>query len=346
MLASIYDPTFLQERGLTGYLQHLSRSLDAPVIFAEVFDLTAKAVTESWRNVYPFAVSYEEVALHNPRHRNGFPRPGLVFSDARLLSESEIARSHFHNEILPAAGIGDFVGGCEHLDRNRLCALTFSFDSRIDTSQGHLFERYALAFRHVQNFLAIQTECFRRSLVATGSSATVFFRLDRGLRIIERLTKSETMHAEASRWVSDLRGEFRIRDQTAHAVLCRYFSRLRDDDEAWQLMPALRLPLAGGATLRIVSSNAVAMSGLLPHADVWVALDVPERRLSSVEPLSRSYGLTPAEARVLECLLQGASRAGIARQRGVARETVKSQTASIFGKMDVADQKELMRRFS
>lgn len=52
-------------------------------------------------------------------------------------------------------------------------------------------------------------------------------------------------------------------------------------------------------------------------------------------------GLSPAEREVTHALLQGATNAEIAEQRGVAVRTVANQVASVFKKLGVSSRTEL-----
>jgi len=52
----------------------------------------------------------------------------------------------------------------------------------------------------------------------------------------------------------------------------------------------------------------------------------------SAEALRRAYGLTVAESRLCEALLEGGSQAEIASRLGISVNTVKTQLSSVFGK--------------
>lgn len=73
---------------------------------------------------------------------------------------------------------------------------------------------------------------------------------------------------------------------------------------------------------------------------------VKERRSLSVMQIARErYLLTAAEARIAEMLCEGKTLGDIARERGVAGETVKTQLKAIFAKTGVTRQSELVARF-
>jgi DNA-binding CsgD family transcriptional regulator len=59
--------------------------------------------------------------------------------------------------------------------------------------------------------------------------------------------------------------------------------------------------------------------------------------------LAQVYGLTPAEQRVLDGMLQGLSAKEIAECHGVSFHTVRSQMKGLFGKTEVNRYGELVR---
>lgn len=65
---------------------------------------------------------------------------------------------------------------------------------------------------------------------------------------------------------------------------------------------------------------------------------------ASIEGLSRHFGITPAEARVLAALMAGQSPRQHAEQAGVSFNTVRSQIAALMGKMECSRQSELVRK--
>lgn len=58
--------------------------------------------------------------------------------------------------------------------------------------------------------------------------------------------------------------------------------------------------------------------------------------------LRRAFGLTPAEAQVAAQLATGKPRRTIAKARGVSLQTLRAQVRSIFDKMNVTRERELM----
>jgi pimeloyl-ACP methyl ester carboxylesterase/DNA-binding CsgD family transcriptional regulator len=78
-----------------------------------------------------------------------------------------------------------------------------------------------------------------------------------------------------------------------------------------------------------------------PRALVWVASQ--DEPVASESGLCERYGTTPAEARLIQQLLTGQSLAKIAPKLGVSLNTVKTQLQSVFAKVGVNRQSQLVQ---
>lgn len=63
----------------------------------------------------------------------------------------------------------------------------------------------------------------------------------------------------------------------------------------------------------------------------------------SAAQLSDVFSLTPAEAQVTLCLVNGLKLAEIAEHNGTALETVRSQLKAVFHKLGVNTQQDVIR---
>jgi DNA-binding NarL/FixJ family response regulator len=68
------------------------------------------------------------------------------------------------------------------------------------------------------------------------------------------------------------------------------------------------------------------------HELMQQAAAVPERK---------TYGLTPRELEVVQCIVEGCSNKDIAKQFGISEETVKRHLSNIFDKTGVSTRLEL-----
>lgn len=78
---------------------------------------------------------------------------------------------------------------------------------------------------------------------------------------------------------------------------------------------------------------------------IAVMVSDPTRKPAAIgERLAAAHGLTPAEARLAEGLVQGGTLADLAEQFGIAPATARVQLRSIFQKTDTNSQTELVRQ--
>ncbi len=82
--------------------------------------------------------------------------------------------------------------------------------------------------------------------------------------------------------------------------------------------------------------------GLGDLAVVFVR-DPASRPMATGERLRALYGVTPAEARLLEALLAGDTLDEVAARHALSRETLRSQLRSLFQKTGTSSQRELIR---
>ncbi len=72
-------------------------------------------------------------------------------------------------------------------------------------------------------------------------------------------------------------------------------------------------------------------------------VDPTQPRVTVINALIELFGLTPAEAKVALSLSNGLSIGDMARQNAISRNTVRSQVRSIFSKMGINRQSQLIR---
>jgi DNA-binding CsgD family transcriptional regulator len=107
--------------------------------------------------------------------------------------------------------------------------------------------------------------------------------------------------------------------------------RLTKEDET--PVVAHVLPLAGGEVRTRLDPAAVAAVFINPIVD----------DAASAQAVAATYGLTPAEKRVLTRMLTGSTVAEAAADLGVAPTTARTHLDSIFAKTGVSRQSELIR---
>jgi DNA-binding CsgD family transcriptional regulator len=141
-------------------------------------------------------------------------------------------------------------------------------------------------------------------------------------------------------------GVLRARSASATAELSAAIARAAQDEagmgksglailltEADQPVFAHVLPLTGGH-LR---------TRLQPEAVAAVFIGVPPDDQDTAAAMAASFGLTPAETRVLASLLAGRTLAETASALGIAATTTRTHLDNIFSKTGVGRQADLMR---
>ncbi|AOK50350.1 hypothetical protein WT60_26395 [Burkholderia sp. MSMB617WGS] len=115
---------------------------------------------------------------------------------------------------------------------------------------------------------------------------------------------------------------------------------LRDAPEHAQTQAAFRLD-GGQAALSVLVSRVAREAGTNAHAMVWVASSdaplVPEAGLSAL------FDLSAAEARLTQRLVRGMTLEDAAQDLGTSVNTVKTQLKSVFAKIGVRRQPELVQ---
>jgi len=84
------------------------------------------------------------------------------------------------------------------------------------------------------------------------------------------------------------------------------------------------------------------MSDMKPHILILVSDRNPKLR-RQVNIIGQMYNLTPSEARVTECLSEGATLNEIAEASGNSVHTIRSQVKAIFSKTEMHSQVELVK---
>jgi len=101
------------------------------------------------------------------------------------------------------------------------------------------------------------------------------------------------------------------------------------DSVSGQLAESLRAVLSGDYWIggERVANLVQALSGLMQQASV-----IPERK---------TFGLTPREIAVVQCIVEGCSNKAISSQFAISEETVKRHLSNIFDKTGVSTRLEL-----
>jgi DNA-binding CsgD family transcriptional regulator len=268
-----------------------------------------------------------------------------VMSDFDLTGAVNFARDPFYQELLAPFGMRWFAGvkiaagddlWCLAIQRSLKEGPLSSSDLR---RLGALSQSLSSAAALARAVGFARADAASDALAMSGSAAILIDRFGEILRInkaAEQILGSQDLRIVKRRLI--------CWDSAATAALDRTLRDLiwRTDDSS--LRPALVLPRREGYPVLAYPSrlSAVAADCFSPCQAVVVLVDL-EGRVGLVESdLIRAFNLTPAEARLANRLLGGASVEVAAKELCVAYETSRNQMKAIFQKTGTHRQGQLI----
>ena len=182
--------------------------------------------------------------------------------------------------------------------------------------------------------------------IATG---IVLLEEDGGVKFANRLARDIAESADGFRILGDsvMFADHRIQTEVIAAARDAIASA-----RVGRMLPGLgfAIPRSSGAPPYALMVSALWGShlrfdlGLLDDPVAVLFLSDPQRpQEAPAELLQRLYGLTLAEARVLEALVAGHNLKGMAAELSITRETVRSHLKSIFDKTNTRRQIDLVK---
>lgn len=105
-------------------------------------------------------------------------------------------------------------------------------------------------------------------------------------------------------------------------------------------------PEGRGILARVIRFEDVAQNPMSLCQAIVIFHDLDHGRVPLRAEWQKIFGLTTAECRLVEALLQGRSLEEAARAMGLSRETLRSRLKDIFGKTQVSRQAELVALFA
>jgi DNA-binding CsgD family transcriptional regulator len=295
---------------------------------------------------------------HNPwitiAFRHPLRRPASVDD---IGGAAALQRTRLWSELYQAFDIGDSMGAT--LERQPDGADVMMIGRR---KQQPVFgragsEAFAILLPHIARAWRVKRMLAEWQALA-GSLESVLDRLERGVVITDAEGKVRFANCAADRLLS--RGDTidatqgRIRgtrpsDSTALLGLVKRAARTAVGADAIATDALAIKRRNDGAPLAIVAEPlAPAHSDTLGHrAEPGAVLFISDSSACtrpSAERVGVVYGLTPAEARLTSLLVEGHDSASAARSLGVSGNTVKYHLKTIFEKVGVNRQAELVRR--
>jgi DNA-binding CsgD family transcriptional regulator len=292
-------------------------------------------------------------AAKNPWMAKATTRPlGLGVRAELMLPRRDLIRTEFYADYLRPLRLQTGVGVT--VFRDKTCNFMLSImgaggdDERIDSAGAllgalapHLRQAFAY-YRHAGNMASgrVAVDAAANAL----GVAIVSMGLDRRVRwanaaAYHLLSLGDPIGTDASGRVGAMRSEVREALDAALAEAARGETAgkrtldLRDREG----MPSTRLTL-------VVPSITSWDRYFAGPCVVLLVETVAPADLAPEEALRKTFGLTASEARVVRAIADGAKLADVADAQGIAIGTVRSHLKSIFAKMDVKRQAELVAK--
>jgi DNA-binding CsgD family transcriptional regulator len=290
----------------------------------------------------------------DPMVRASFEFPlGVFLSSEYLFSEAEYTNTEFYEDLNRPAGIHHIFGTTLARSSSSYAALSMIQPRGVGTLQGDKLELFLQLIPHLQRSIHVyerlhQAErqlAYFEEVVERITCGVIF--VDAGGHVVHANAAAQAMALETDGLSFD-------RDCVQGA--------LSDDTKALRKMVIQTIETAIGKGVSCSEGIVLSRpSGKRPYQVVaaplggeqhercscraLAALFVtdPEAKPAIPEHLARVlYGLTPAEIRVAESLLQGAKPKEISDRYGVSIATVRTHLRSIFDKTETRRQSELV----
>jgi DNA-binding CsgD family transcriptional regulator/PAS domain-containing protein len=300
---------------------------------------------------------FEQFAARNPRIPPVLrQRPGAVSWDYQLFDEQDMTHAPFDSEFLPRMGLPYFISAVLEQTPGLISVVTVLRSRR----QGHVSDReISLMHRlcpHFQRAHDMRTRIeaaternslFENALDLLSDGIALLGRggklvyVNEALRLLAAREKDFRIDRNAvefstpelrSRFAAALGAAERVRDP-ATAFLPTDFAVPREDG-----MPPYTISVRPLRARREAAQNPDAMAMLLVH-------DPLQRHVSAGRMLQELYGLTNAEAHLVQALSGGMTAVAYARSRRVSITTVYTHLRRTREKTGWRSVAELTRRF-
>ena len=284
-------------------------------------------------------------------------RAGDVSWDYKLMDEETMRRDAFYSEFLPSMGLRYFISAVLDQTPDRIAVVSVQRSRR----KGHVTRReIALMHRlcpHLQRAYRMRTllaldappreAVFEDALDLIADGIALLRRDGRIIyanEVLRRLAERSTGFRIGGETIEFLNPD--LRDRLASALSA--VDRVRDPAAAF-LATDFAVPREDGLPPYTVSLRPLPRAGdRASHPDAAAMLlvhDPLERSLAAGKMLQELYGLTNAEAQLVQALSTGMTAVAYAQSRGVSITTVYTHLRRTREKTGWKSVAELTRRF-
>lgn len=277
-------------------------------------------------------------------------RPGIVGTDRTVISEAEIRRSPFYQDFLNRHGIWQTMAAIAKVADDKLLSIGVQGGARRSLFQQEDLDTLATLAPHLARAVSITTTLVETRGM-TADLAEALHRVDLGVILLDPRGNVRHLNIVAEALQGDGLAIINRRVRAA----------CREDDARLQAAIRSALPQSGhpptsGIMLSRPDGKAplyVELAPIPPRLDglqsiafsgggAMLLIRDLEPKVRQLQHQLRALGLTPAEARLAEAIGQGATLRAFAERSSISYETARKHMRSIFSKLSIARQADLV----
>lgn len=347
---AVYEAALMPSR-TPQMMQALIGALDADAASLYVHDLSddlaSNMMLEAWDPICD-SLYTAQFANDNPIIKASLPmlESGMVKRIGDLLPERDYLKTRYYNEFCRPFNNRHILGVCVVLERSVMSVLTLVRRHGVDDFTDDHIALMRQINPHMQRAVLVRRELGTRDLASVAAwealqqSGLALMTLDvRGqASLITESARRLCERGDGLRLASSGLGAL---DPVADAALQRAQTLARQDGA---VIPILSVPRTGGKPYRILVVGIEPVGVLEGGPRVLVMIRAPDLHVSPHAGLLRElFGLTAAEARLVNTLVGGDGLQDHASRSGTRIQTARSQLRSVFDKTDTESQADLCR---
>lgn len=295
-----------------------------------------QAVEQEYRQHFYAEDTVAKAAIGSPA--------GVWWDSRQILPSGVMEKNAFHADYLKRSRIGQILAYIVHNDEFQQAALSFQritpqAGAALSLGEGEVADymrTFTQALAQRRHASLLQLEAIESTFANFGEATFLVTR--RGL--IWRLSPLAKELLHAAKMVSSREAALTHADP---AIAQRLHHALLQAANTGSCV-AVTIPLAWGEAYRLDIGPAHASIKLGTENILFVRIRKNSAFvLPDIEELCTTFGITPAEGRVLLALVSGHAPNELASASGVAERTVRNQIASLMRKMGCNRQSELVR---
>jgi DNA-binding CsgD family transcriptional regulator/PAS domain-containing protein len=357
LLSPLYD-TIGNPDGWLGFLNALSHSYGGALACITSYDFAnrtgfADAASGVQRD---YEASYARYYAHlNPWMAMLEQQPiGLATLSDSALPYADLLRTEFYNDWCRPQGIGGGVGAFVERNGRRVSAVSVLPSRSTIEQDPAVLSRLKILTPHILRVTQLQRQFAALEVRAVAAEGAID-RLAKAMLLLNVIGQVVYMNAQAERLVAAADGVV-VRCGRINLAVTRETESLRQLVRT-ALSGKAELGQPPGGVMRVTRPSGEPAFELLvapvperiinigaSHAFVAVFIQDPVARLTTPLAWLRGvFNLSPAEARLMRALLDGATLGELTEEWRVGKETLRSQLRAIFAKTGTSSQADLIR---